>query len=195
MEDGGVTLADVLATLKTQSDEVQRALTAQGNDMQDSLASVRVEIVGSVERVFKQVKAHVEEECKRVKKEVLGEVFTKDEVKEEVQKVASDLKRYVEVAVAAAVTLPPSSQRGSDVEDEGDEELGSCCGSCKSPLPLEDKLPTPPHTPVNVLSPPPFLAGFCEVVLLDSQFHDTEIQGRDEAPPPGVRRDSVLGGV
>ena len=161
MEGEGVTLADIMAALKAQSSdmaalraqgsETTAALRAQSDDVQNSLASVKEEIADSVERVFKDVRAHVEEECKRVKEEVL------EEVKEEVEKVSSDLKRYVDVAVASALPLPHSSARGSEAEDEGDgcDECGSRRGSRKSFVPLDLKLPTPPRTPVNILSPPP----------------------------------------
>lgn len=146
-----ITLADVMSALKAQG-EVQHA------ELQA--------VTSSVDRVFKEVMGLVKEECSRVKDEVLSEVFTKDQVKGEVEKAASELRRYVDEVVAAQAppvlsqhkgTLSRSSGRASETEGGSDEEEedNSCHGSLNSLFPLAKVIPSPLRSPVNVLSPPP----------------------------------------
>ena len=98
-----LTLADLMAALTAQAGK----LDTQYAEVQGSFAGVREEIAGCVDRVLKEAKAHVEVECQRVKSEVFSEVYTRDEVKIEVDKVTCDLKKYVDEVIAErAVPFP-----------------------------------------------------------------------------------------
>ncbi|XP_076051361.1 uncharacterized protein LOC143031438 [Oratosquilla oratoria] len=168
MADTETTLADVIRAMaeqgRTQHAELQamvnHALSEQGKAQQAEIQAV----ANRVDSVFKQVFGLVKEECSRVKGEVLKAVFTKDEVKGEVEKVASDLRRYVDEVVAAQVppalfrhedTLPRESEQASEAEDSDEDEANSRHERLKSRSPLAKAFPSPPGAPANVLSPPP----------------------------------------
>ncbi|XP_063875862.1 uncharacterized protein LOC135108633 [Scylla paramamosain] len=99
-----ITLADVMSALKAQG-EVQHA------ELQA--------VTSSVDRVFKEVMGLVKEECSRVKDEVLSEVFTKDQVKGEVEKAASELRRYVDEVVATQAPPVLSQHKGTLFRSSG----------------------------------------------------------------------------
>lgn len=187
-----LTLADVMAALTAQAEKMNGKLDTQYADVQGSFAGVREEIAGCVDRVLKEAKTHVEAECQRVKSEVLSEVYTK----EEVDKVACDLKVYVDGVLAEQAASFPGqdrhaqsrvkSERASDDWGEG-EETSDNDGSVASgrerherPSPVPHVRLTPPPSP-NVLSPPPSPPG--SVVSLRSVASSSSRRHKD-----GTRR-------
>ncbi|XP_076052774.1 uncharacterized protein LOC143032188 [Oratosquilla oratoria] len=168
MADTETTLADVIGVMaeqgRTQHAELQamvnHALSEQGKAQRDEIQAV----ANRVDSVFERVLGLVKEECSRVKEEVLSAVFTKDEVKGEVEKVASDLRKYVDKVVAAQVppalsqhedTLHRESGQACEAEDSDEDEANSRHGRLKSLSPLARAFPSPPGTPASILSPPP----------------------------------------
>lgn len=202
MEGKEISLADLMAALTSQTQKMDAQTQKMDEKLDSQYAGIREEISGCVDRVLKESKAYVEEECQRVKSEVLSEVFTKGEVKVEVERVVSDLKNYVDSVVAGQAAPPlgdnssvrPKVKRelvseaedagSSDVEcksnySSGDHGSAGSRGKHQRASPAPRGFLTPPRSPVNVLSPPPTPPG--SVKSLRSGASSTSRRCRDGA--------------